>query len=221
MLNCLCIHCVNWEVLSVIGVYMGTWVQHGVDRQLEALHIACGGTSGICHSWSAKTESERGHEGKKNRGKTWDCSNIKIWGFMFPSAASSARCTGELTHAIREAVHGRHESRPALCCFNVHLEPKQERQTGAFCFTMTPSTMVVLTKTSHKIEPLACKPALQQWTVKVLISDQNRQQRKKKKKKRKKNKTLDIFSENNKTHTMAVSATTPTERWIITTPSHE
>lgn len=43
---------------------MGTWV-HCVDRQLEALHIACGGTSGICHSRSSKTKSEIGGEGKR------------------------------------------------------------------------------------------------------------------------------------------------------------
>lgn len=87
---------------------------------------------------------------------------------MFPPAASFASCTGELEHAIREAVHGRDESRPALCCCNVN-QPKQERQTAALCFTLTHSTVAVLTEASHKIYPSASEPELQQSIINVLL----------------------------------------------------
>lgn len=72
-----------------------------------------------------------------------------------------------LMHVITEAAHGRHDSPPPLSLhvFNVHHEPEQE--SGALRFTLTHSTVVVLTKTSHKINPLARALTLQHWTVSV------------------------------------------------------
>lgn len=35
--------------------------------------------------------------------------------------------------------------------FNIHQETKQERRSGAICFTLTHPFVVILTKTSHNI----------------------------------------------------------------------